>query len=155
MKRLLYLLFLLSVLCLSSCSGDMLYSHYEALPRSGWHADSAVHYDFNVTDTLSTYDFIINLRHTDNYPNQNFWVFADFYCDSLLLASDTLDYFLADQRGRWLGNGFGDRRDMPMLYKRQFRFPLSGDYSVMLRQGMRDTLLMGVSDIGLTIQRSE
>lgn len=155
MKRAIHCFILLSAIGLTACSGGTIYSHYQALPRSGWHADSAVRYDFSVTDTLRTYDLIINLRHTDNYPNQNFWVFADFYCDSLLLASDTLDYFLADQRGRWLGNGFGDRRDMPMLYKRQYRFPASGDYSLTLRQGMRDTLLKGVSDIGLTIQRTE
>ena len=152
MKRYLYLGI---ILLLTACTGSTMYSHYEHLPLSGWHADSAVTYDFVITDTLHTYDLVINLRHTERYPNQNFWVFAALYHDSLLLSADTLDYFLADQRGRWLGNGFGNQRDMPMLYKHQYQFQNAGEYHLYLRHGMRDTLLIGVSDIGFSIEKFE
>ena len=152
MKRYLYLGL---VILLTACTGRTIYSHYEPLPLSGWHADSAMRYDFVITDTLQAYDLVINLRHTERYPNQNFWVFAALYRDSLLLSADTLDYYLADQRGRWHGNGFGDRRDMPMLYKRQYLFEHAGAYHLSLQHGMRDTLLTGVSDIGFTIEKSE
>lgn len=155
MKRLFYIALaaILSALCVG-CSGRSVYSHYEPLPVSGWHADSAIVYDFAVADSSLTYDLVLNLRHTDLYPHQNFWVFADLYRDSLLLSSDTLDYYLADQRGRWLGNGFGGRRDMPMLYKHQFLFPFGGNYRLSVRHGMRTTLLTGVSDLGLTIDKA-
>lgn len=156
MKNRLYIavLALLSALCVS-CTGRTVYSHYEPLPILGWHADSAMVYDFSVADSSAVYDIVLNLRHTDRYPNQNFWVFADLYRDSLLLSSDTLDYYLADERGRWLGNGFASRKDMPMLYKHNLSFPLSGDYRILLHHGMRDTLLTGVTELGVTIEKAE
>jgi len=155
MKRLPYILLTAAVLLLTGCTGRTVYSHYEALPVAGWHADSAIVYDFDVADSTAVYDIILNLRHTDRYPHQNFWVFAELYRDTLLLSTDTLDYYLADQRGRWLGNGFGNRRDMPMLYKHNTFFPEGGSYRLSLRHGMRDTLLVGVSDLGVTLEKAE
>lgn len=146
-----FFIILLSAL-LASCAGQTVYSHYEPLPISGWEADSAMVFDFAIPDSTRNYDIVVNLRHTDSYPNQNFWLFAELYRDSMLLSSDTLNYYLADQRGRWLGNGFGSRHDMPMLYRRQMLFPFSGNYRLHLRHGMRTTLLQGVSDIGVTVE---
>lgn len=155
MKHLFHIFAAMLCIVCASCTRGTIYSHYEPLPLEGWEADSVLSYEFAVADTLSAYDIVLNLRHSENYPNQNFWVFASLWRDSVCISSDTLDYFLADQRGRWLGNGFGSRRDMPMLYKRSLRFPLSGDYRICLQHGMREPLLRGVSDMGVSVSLSE
>lgn len=148
-------IFIFFALLLVGCSGRTIYSHYEPLPYSGWDADSALVYDFSVADSSRYYDIVLNLRHGDNYPHQNFWVFAELYRDSVLLSSDTLDYYLADDRGRWLGNGFGSHHDMPMLLKQRFVFPFGGEYRISLRHGMRNDVLPGVTEVGITVDKAE
>lgn len=150
MKKILYIFMLL--VGLASCHRGVLVSEYQSLPLSGWQAQEVMSFTFDVTDTTSVYNVVMNVRHTDDYPYQNIWLFADLYADSLLLSCDTLNYILANERGEWLGNGYGRLREMPMLYKQGYIFPQAGTYRVDVRQGMREELLPGVSEFGLTIE---
>lgn len=146
-KTHLFCLFLLAGV-MASCGKNVIYSHYEPLPPSGWEADSALTYCVNITDTLSAYDLILQVRHTQSYPYQNMWLFLETPA-----GKDTIEFYLADQRGRWLGNGFGDIREMPVLYGHSIRFPRSGEYRYTIRQGMREERLHGVHDIGLMVEK--
>ncbi len=144
------ILLLLVGLCVA-CSKRTVYSEYQNLPVTGWEADSAVHFTFCITDTLATYDVLIHLRHTQRYPYQNMWLFIDEVTPTLS-KSDTIEFYLADQRGQWLGNGWGNLREMPVLYKQRATFPAAGEYTYTIHQGMREDCLRGVNDIGLTIE---
>lgn len=134
-----------------SCQRGELYSHYEALPISGWEADSVVDFTFSANDTISPYQLVLSVRHFETYPYQNIWLFTELYEGEEVVKSDTLEFYLANQRGQWLGNGFGNRKEMPMLYRQGYRFPHSGEYRVRVKHGMRQQSLRGVSDIGLIV----
>lgn len=131
---------------LSSCAKKTVYSEVYTLPCDGWHEDSVLTYSVEIEDTTAGYDVLLYVRHTQQYPYQNMWLFV---------GGDTIEFYLADQRGRWLGNGWGDLREMPVIYQHNMRFPRSGYYSYTIRQGMRDSVLQGVRDVGLTIVKSD
>ena len=139
------ILSLLVSLCLVACDQQTIYSHYEPVPVWGWSVDSIVQFDFDIADTLATYQMIINVRHTDLYPYQNMWLFVD---------SDTIEFYLADDRGRWLGNGRNGYIDMPVLYEEDIQFQHSGAHHMQIVHGMRDEQLSGITDIGLTIRKN-
>jgi len=69
------------------------------------------------------------------------------------IQTDTLEYYLADQRGRWLGNGFGDKKEMPCLVEENAPFDRPGVYRYCLKQGMREDVLKGVSEVGLIVEK--
>lgn len=73
----------------------------------------------------------------------------------MTLPSDTLEFYLADDRGVWLGNGRNAIYDMPVLYEENIRFPQAGQYTYTIYQGMRTTQLIGVKDIGLEVIRRQ
>ena len=73
------------------------------MPLTGWQEDSILSYTIAVDDTINSYDVVLCVRHTESYPYQNMWLFCGFGKDSI--ANDTIEFFLADDRGRWLGNG--------------------------------------------------
>lgn len=139
------LLCALSVLC-ASCQHRTVYSESRTLPLSGWHADSVLHYEFEITDTTAVYDVLLYVRHTQQYPYQNMWLFVN---------NDTIEFYLADQRGRWLGNGWGNLREMPVLYRHKLLFSHAGTYSYQIRQGMREDILRGVNDVGVKIEKCD
>lgn len=141
---------ILPLLLLMACSPKTVYFEYHSFPLEGWEADSIVSFCFSVPDATKTYDAIISVRHTERYPYQNMWLFVQN--ENL---SDTIEFYLADNRGRWLGNGFGDKREMPVLYLQKQHFGLTDTICISIRQGMREQLLRGVSEIGLKIVESE
>lgn len=152
MKRLFYILAIAGLF--TACSSNVLTSQYQSLPISGWRADSTLVFPFVVSDSLTHYDVLLSVRHTDDYPYQNIWLFTDVYLDSACVKTDTLEYYLANQRGQWLGNGFGRYREMPMLYLANMQFAACGNYRIEVRQGMREDALRGISDFGVIIEKT-
>ncbi len=139
---------------LASCGNRTTYSEFLTIPHSGWQADSAVVFTFTVTDTVAAYNLILHVRHTQQYPYQNMWMFVES-TNPLTANTDTIEFYLADQRGQWLGNGWGNLREMPVLYQHKVVFPVSGEYTYRVYQGMRDECLRGINDIGLSVEISE
>ena len=112
--------------------------------------DSIVRFDYSVTDTLSDYRLLIHVRHTERYPYQNMWLFVG---DSL--HRDTIEFYLADGRGRWLGDSHHGFIEMPVLLEDNYHFTDTGTYHLSITHGMRDTLFRGITDIGFEIFKQE
>lgn len=150
MRKIFYIsLFSLVLLC-SACTPRTIYSSRHNLPLAGWDADTVVTFCF-LPDTIAAYDLLLFMRHTNLYPYQNIWLEVNI--DSTL--TDTIEFYLADQRGQWLGSHNGRLYEMPVLYKSNYRFMRNDSCSLSIRHLMRDERLKGVSDIGLTVQQSQ
>lgn len=153
------ILFIITTCILCSCSNNIIYSHFQSFPINGWDKDTAINFNFSIEDTIQPCDILLYVRHTQAYPYQNMWLFIDKQMinnsDTILLGKDTIEFYLADERGRWLGNGYGNIKEMPVLYEQKTLFPNSGQYSITISQGMRENVLKGVSDIGLKIEKSQ
>ena len=135
-----------------SCDRRTVYTSALSLPSEGWHADSTLCFDFCLSDLEAAYDVVIFFRHKENYPYQNVWLIVDQKPISTA-SSDTIEFYLADQRGRWLSGGIGKTKQMPVLYLHDHHFADSC-YTMSIRHAMRDQTLQGVSDIGLRITKS-
>lgn len=152
MKKII-LLILINV-SLLSCNRNLVFSEFQSLPMRGWEADSVLVYAPQIVDTNSTYELQIIIRHTDKYPYQNLWLFVDVKKDSTILRRDTLESFLADDRGQWIGHGMR-LYELPILYLDKLYLPQCGDYEVVMQHGMREDTLPGIIDVGLQIRKIE
>lgn len=141
-KKVLLLLLLSSLL--AACSSKTVYSEYHTLTRQSWHADSVLNYTFNIEDTISLYDIVVNVRHQTDYPYQNMWLFIN---------NDTIEFYLADNFGKWLGNGRNGLIEMPVLYEHNYLFQHSGSYTLSVQHGMRTNWLKGVNAVGVQINK--
>ena len=70
------------------------------------------------------------------------------------LLRDTVACTLADDRGRWLGSGWGNLVDHRIGFKRKTSFPIAGDYSIQITHGMRLDPLPGMRDVGFRLESS-
>lgn len=137
-----------------SCTSRRVYSGVENVPSQGWEADSVLSFDIHVEESQLRTECIVFVRHTTDYNYQNFWLFLDLISPEGIVSSDTVECYLADQRGRWLGNGWGALREMPILWKETL--PLEqGLYTLKVRQGMRTEKLKGISSIGVEIKTNK
>ena len=142
------------LLLLSSCGHSVAYNAFVSLPMEGWHEDSVLSYDVCVADSTIDYDILIVVRHTNKYAYQNLWLFVDIEKDSVSLRRDTIECYMANERGEWLGGGLSIH-ELPLLYSDSYQFANSGEYNISITQGMREDTLIGIKEVGVKIIRNE
>ena len=87
------------------------------------------------------------------YPFRNIYFFVTAVTPDGKAITDTLQYYLADEKGNWYGKGFGDIHALNLPYKSNVYFPLKGTYLFKIQHGMRIEDLKGVYDIGLRVEK--
>jgi len=141
------------LLVLAGCTSNDVFFQYTAVNPKGWSKDSLYCFDIPITDTLSYYNLYVNIRNRGEYPYQNLWLFLNKISPDKTQKKDSIECYLADQRGKWLGSGIGSVLEMPVLYQQNVRFKQAGIYHYKIVHGMRDTVLMGINDIGMRVEK--
>lgn len=153
-NRPIFLLFWLIAVVLCSCNKGVLYQKYYTIPHNVWDMRKPVTFTVPVTDTINHYDVYVNVRNADSYDFSNLYLFIDITSPAHITERDTMECILADNSGKWLGRGLGDIWDNKILFKRNVRFPRSGNYMFTYTQAMRIDSLPLIMDVGLRIERA-
>jgi gliding motility-associated lipoprotein GldH len=142
-----------SSLMLSSCGKETLYEQNLKIENTSWDSKAPAVFEVDVKDTITGYDFFINLRNSGSYGFSNLYVFVVTRFPGGQVTRDTVECIMATPEGDWIGTGFGDLHDQSILFKRAVNFPQSGKYRFELIQAMREDPLEGISDVGLRIEK--
>ena len=148
------LLIIISVLILfCSCSRNTMYTDNISFPSEVWTLDNVAEFNSEIIDTASISNIYFTIRTGTSYPFRNIWLFINTTSPEGRSLTDTLQYFLADEKGSWYGKGFGDIHELSLPFKTGIYFPEKGIYSFRIRHGMRIENLKGVYDFGLRIEK--
>ena len=112
--------------------------------------------DFSVELNPTTgelYDVLVGLRNNNEYLYSNLFLFVEVENPLGEISIDTLQYLLAEPDGTWIGSGVGSIKQNLFKYKEAQSFE-EGLYKFKFSQGMRSSILMGLEDIGLRIERT-
>ena len=155
MKKLIRTAFytILSALLFISCDRAMVYDEFTRIGNHSWKWEDPAVFDFEMNDTSSLYNILINLRHTTEYPLSNLYMFVHVAGPSGQQMTDTINFLLAEKSGRWIGKGVGHLREIGYLYKKNTMFPIPGEYRITLEQAMR-LPAVPVSEVGIRIERA-
>lgn len=143
---------LLLIVSLTSCDRKRVFESYYELDQKGWHKDSVVVFNAQLTDTIKNHNLYVNIRNKGTYPYSNLWLFLSIGSPDGTVKTDTVEFTLAEPSGKWKGSGIGGLHDNQILYKGSVYFPHKGDYTFSIKQGMRDNVLPGIRDIGVRIE---
>ena len=136
-----------------ACTSNDVYFQYKTIDEKGWSKDSLCNFDVTINDTTANYNVYVNIRNKGEYPYQNLWLFLNKTKPDKQQIGDSIECYLADQRGKWLGSGMGAVHEMSVLYEQNVRFKTNGMYRYQIVHGMRDTLLTGINQIGLRVEK--
>lgn len=148
-------IFLFLLVIFISCYRNEVYFEYQPVNIHGWSKDSTLLFPVTITEPNKTYNIVVNTRNNNTYPYQNMWLFVKEISPDSIIRKDTIDFYLADDFGKWLGSGIGAYFNMPVLYRANFKFPKKGVYKFEIQHGMRDSMLIGIQDIGLKVEIAE
>jgi gliding motility-associated lipoprotein GldH len=138
---------------IQSCEDQRFFEEYISIPDSKWEASKHANFEVSIEDTAANYDFFINIRNTASFPYSNLFLFINTYFPDGRASRDTVELFLADNEGKWLGQGSGRIYDNRVLFKRNVIFPLKGTYVFEVEQAMRQEVLPEIMDVGLRIEK--
>ena len=148
------ILILTSFVLLLSCDNNVVYTDSIPMPGKKWELLNIPSFGVPIDDTLNRNDVIFTIRTSSSYPFRNIYLFVKTTSPDGKFITDTLEYYLADEKGNRYGKGFGDIRELNLPYKSNVYFPVKGTYRFNIQHGMRVEDLNGVYDFGLGIKRT-
>ena len=138
---------------LYSCSSNVVFSDSKTMKEKLWNLNDVPAFNVPITDTINSNNVIFTIRTSSSYPYRNIYLFVSASSPDGRTITDTLQYFLANEKGKWFGKGIGDVHELNLPYKSNVYFPAKGDYKFSVRHGMRIEALNGVYDFGLRIEK--
>lgn len=151
-NRSFYLLLLVPSILIISCNSNVLFTESVAMKGNKWELMNIPVFKVSVTDTIKSNNLSFILRTGSDYPFRNIFLFVTATSPEGKILTDTLQYVLADDKGKWYGRGFGDIHELDLPYKSNIFFPSKGEYTFKIQHGMRIENLPGVYDIGFRIE---
>jgi len=148
------ILLIISLLVLTSCDSNGVFEENIDTNDNTWGVNDIAKFSVTISDTLSSHNIFINIRNTTDYPNSNLYLFVKTIAPTGASQLDTLEFFIADEYGKWLGRGFGHILDNRFPYKLDIRFPVKGIFLFEIQQAMRTDQLQGIASVGLRIERN-
>jgi len=155
-KKIAYSLFL-PLFFLSACKNIDVFEKNTSIPNMQWQNNFNATGTFNITDTVSTYNIYIVLRHTDGYLYNNIWLNAGLKSPGdTSLHSQKINLSLGSDATGWEGAGMNDiwevRKAISGIPK---RFIKTGEYTFTIGQIMRDNPLKHILSAGLRIEKAK
>lgn len=145
----------LVIIFFSACDKNRVYDSSKPIENEQWPFQKYVKFDVSIDDTVSLHKIFINIRNNSEYEYKNIYLFLTTRLPNGKKSQDTLLCYLADENGKWLGEGLGDIKDRKLLLKDNLRFPQLGIYSFTFTQAMRKDIINGIVDIGIRIEKQE
>ena len=115
-----------------SCQNENKKEVYHSFNNNTWNTDSIVSFELDNIDTTCSHDLYLMVRHTTNFKFQNLFLFTNFENQQ-----DTLELFLSEKSGRWLGKGFGEIKELKIRIKENINFNENQDQIFSIEQAMR------------------
>jgi gliding motility-associated lipoprotein GldH len=140
---------------ISACNFSLdVFEKNVAIPQQQWQSSFTPEITFTVTDTLSSYNVFLVVRHTDAYNYNNIWIKATVQLPGEgITHSQRFNLALATNEKGWLGSAMDDIYEHRVLVQPQTKFIKSGDYHFTLEQIMREDPLLHVMDVGLRVEK--
>ncbi|MDR2919514.1 MAG: gliding motility lipoprotein GldH [Tannerella sp.] len=134
-----------------SCTSTDFYNQYQIIDEK-WEKEKEFYFTFEIEDNSSLYNLSVEIRNNNSYPYQNLWLFCTEEQPVGPIWRDTIECTLADDFGKWYGTGMSIfHQSIPI--RTTYKFPYKSQYTFSIRQGMRDSNLQGIEEIGVRIEK--
>ncbi|MFT3982202.1 MAG: gliding motility lipoprotein GldH [Ferruginibacter sp.] len=149
------LLFFALPAALLSCKQVELYEKNTPIPNYEWSSGYAATGTFHITDTVSSYNIYIVLRHTDAYNYNNIWMNIGLQAPGDSLRYQKVDLSLGNDATGWDGTGMNDIWEVRKPLALNKRFIKMGEYRFSILQIMREDPLKNVMSAGLRVEKTK
>lgn len=144
-------IFITAILGWSCSTKNSCYTDFHNIPIYGWKTNEPVTFHINdsILDDMEKTNIKITLRHDNSYPYHDLFLTADLTKYNGETTTTEISCHLANENNEWLGSGFGAIYEFNTNLKENFNLK---DYSqIRIWQSMNDSIINGISELGITI----
>ena len=120
--------------------------------NNSWDFKDSLVVNFQVSDDGRARQLSFFFRNNLEYPYRNIFLFVELSYENQIILKDTVEYYITNPYGQWLGSGFGKNRDNYFLFKDQLILEKSGNYSLLVNHGMRNNPLVCSNQFGFKLK---
>lgn len=135
-------------------SSNVIYEENQTFEDNTWDYEDKKAFTFATQDSLTPVRVFLNLRTTIDYPFSNIYMYLYSDYPNGVSRKDTLEFFLAQPDGKWLGDKSGSIIENHALIMEGYLMNI-GEYTFTFEQAMYDNHLPEVLDMGLKVERIE
>ncbi|HMV11032.1 MAG TPA: gliding motility lipoprotein GldH [Cyclobacteriaceae bacterium] len=149
------LFFLLLIVFLSGCDRSRLYEKNHDFEERAWIVSDQPVFDFDITDTVKTYNLYCNIRNSVKYPYSRIFINYSLQDSTgTSVSKNLISAFLFEEKtGKPFGSsGLGDVYDQQVPVLKKFKFNKPGKYSMKFEQFMRTDTLAGIHAVGFRLE---
>jgi gliding motility-associated lipoprotein GldH len=139
------------VFVLTSCSTAPVYEKSYDFQDNHWSQKVKPSFTVEVKDTSKAYDFVITLRTTTEYKFSNLWIYLNSTTPDGQKVREPYEIKLTKPDGSWIGKKTGTIVENS-LYFRNRKMPKAGKYVFVIEQGITESVIDEVIDIGLLVE---
>jgi gliding motility-associated lipoprotein GldH len=155
MLKFVYLvLVVMGISLFSACDKGRVFDENKPIAENLWYYKNRVPFDVQIADTNKLYNVYVNLRITSDYKYSNIFMWLHTTNPEKKTDQRRVEIRLADDGGKWLGNGLGDIYDYQFPVLQKVKFPSSGFYRFELEQNMRDDTLNYIKAVGVRVEEA-
>jgi len=138
-----------------ACVNLNVYEKTEVVQGASWPKNKIFRFEYLSNDTITPKNVNIDLRHNDLYPYNNIYLFVTTIAPDGKRLTDTVEFTLADNKGKWTGSGIGNICDLSLIFRENVRFGQLGKYVFYIQHGMRESTLKNITDVGIRIENAK
>ncbi len=90
-----------------SCSSDVIYENNQSFENNIWTYEDAKEFSFEIKDSATLAKISLNFRNTIDYQYSNIYMYLHMSYPNGYEDTDTLEFFIAQPNGKWLGECSG------------------------------------------------
>jgi|AGTN01.3.fsa_nt_gi gliding motility-associated lipoprotein GldH len=138
---------------LISCSEGEVYYRFHHIDKGKWYRDSFLVFKTDSADFRSgkKYDISVEVSINHVYPYRDLWIHIDHNLVDSIFRRDTLQCYLADEYGKWLGSGVGGLNQLSFPYLSSVSLDTTRRYELTIGHAMSDDPLIGIEKVGLKV----
>ncbi|RYY72027.1 MAG: gliding motility lipoprotein GldH [Chitinophagaceae bacterium] len=148
------IVFLVSLIAFAGCRQINVFEKNTPIPDYKWSKNFAAKGNFEIQDTLSSYNIYLVLRHTDAYEKNNIWLNVGLQTPGDSLFFQKVDLSLGSDATGWEGTGMNDIWEVRKPLALNKRFKKKGEYQFMVYHIMREDPLPYVMSAGMRIEKA-
>ncbi|HCP41481.1 MAG TPA: hypothetical protein DIT65_06775 [Cryomorphaceae bacterium] len=144
----------LIVFLLASCGKNVVLDQLHSFEGSTWYMDSVVTVVWEPKQSDDPVFMSMYIRHSTDYPYNNLFLFRSIESTQGVEYTDTVNVALADPLGVWNGTGMSNVKTLEIpIGQGAVRFREDERYTLKITQGMRDTVLYGIQNVGVRFEQ--
>lgn len=147
-------MFFTMIVALTACQTNMVFDDNEEIKNYVWDSKIKPSFSFEIKDTTVLYNIYINVRHVDYYMFSNIWLNVEAVFPDGSRQIKRVEIPLADESGKWYGEGLGDIWDYRYMIQQGAYFNKTGKYTFTLEHLMRKDPLPGIMSVGLRVENT-